>query len=347
MTSFGTTTYLFSAADRFYENLGLLLEFVEGGSFAPEKVEKERGIIEQEIRMCRDDPGWISYMGLLESLFARHPLRIDIAGSPESIRSIDVAALERCYRTFYSPANMILFVIGDLDRDEVLRFVAESSAFARGERRPGPKGRGSRKEEAAGEIRRVYPVEVLPVARQEFRKEMEVAQPKLLLGLKEVNAPDSGRPFLERELVTEFALDVLFGRGSDGFQRLYEEQLVLDDFGASYQAAAGVGYAAVGGETPRPEDLRMAIGREIERVAAAGIPPADFDRQKRKFIGMFIRHFNSLEYIAANYTYVRFHGVDLFEAVDALGAVRREAVEARIRELAMAPRAASVIVPKR
>jgi predicted Zn-dependent peptidase len=338
MTSFGTTTYLFSAADRFYENLALLLEFVESGSFAPEKVEKERGIIEQEIRMCRDDPGWISYTGLLESLFVRHPLRLDIAGSVESIARIDAAELERCYRTFYAPSNMILFVVGDLDGGEVLRFVEKNSRFA--------DGRVEGAARPSGEIRRFYPEEPPEVAREEFRVEMEVALPKLIVGFKEVGVPVSGREYLGRELRTELALDLLFGRSSDAFQKLYEKELILDDFGASYNAAAGVGYSAVGGETPRPEELRDAIAREIVRARDAGIPLEDFEREKRKFIGAFIRNFNSLEYIAGNYTYFRFHGVDLFETVDALGAIRLEEVEGRIRELAAAPRAVSLVTPK-
>lgn len=184
------------------------------------------------------------------------------------------------------------------------------------------------------------------MAREEFREEMEIALPKLIVGLKELKVPTSGREFLDHELRTELALDLLFGRSSDAFQELYEKELVLDDFGASYNAAAGVGYSAVGGETPRPEELRDAIALELERARDAGIPAEDFERQKRKFIGAFIRHFNSLEYIAGNYTYFRFHGVDLFEAVDALGAIRLEEVEERIRDLAAAPRAVSFVTPK-
>ncbi len=147
-------------------------------------------------------------------------------------------------------------------------------------------------------------------------------------------------------LETVKALDILLGRGSDGFQRLYESGLIIDDFGVSYHACAGLGYAVVGGETPRPKELREAVLAEIERVRRAGIPAGEFEQKKRKFLGGFIRNFNSLEYIAGNYTYFRFHGVDLFQAVDALESIRREDVEARIDALSGAPRAASVILPR-
>ena len=332
-TSFNTTTYIFSASDRFFPSLELLLWFVENPTFEPGRIEKEKGIITEEIRMCRDDPGWVSYMGLLESLFVAHPLRIDIAGSPESIREIDSGALHRAFRTFYSPANMILFVIGDLDPAEVFDFVARRTRFRE------PDGN-------AEEIRRVYPAEPATVARTEFTRKMEVAMPKLLLGLKETGVPETGVPFLARDLQSELALDILFGRGSDGFQRLYEAQLIIDDFSASYHATGGVGYAAVGGETPRPEELREAIVKEIKRVRRSGISRRDFDQKKRKFLGGFIRNFNSLEYIAGNYTYFRFHGVDLFEAVDVLESIRLKDVEARVEFLARAPSAASTILPK-
>ncbi len=337
MTSFNTTVYLFAASDRFYENLALLLEFVENPSFDPAKVEKERGIIGQEILMYRDDPGWVGYMGLLESLFVEHPLRIDIAGSPESIRRIDVAALDRSYRTFYSPANMILFAIGDIERDELLRFVGERSKGAA----------ASHAAPAVRAIERSIPAEPPAVAREEFRREMEVALPKLLLGFKEVGIPAAGPSFLRREMVTGLVLDILFGRASDGFQRLYRSQLVLDDFSATYHACSGAGYAAVGGETPDPAALRVAVWAEIERGQKAGIDESDFRRQKRKFIGGFIRQFNSLEFIAGAYTYYRFHGVDLFDAIDVLESIGREEVEERLRTLFRPEaQAASVIVPK-
>lgn len=293
--------------------------------------------------MCRDDPGWAAYMGLLESLFVRHPLRLDIAGSPESIRKIDVETLARCHRTFYAPRNMILFVVGDLDGDEVLGFVGERS---NGASAAGPSGSTAGAGPDGSEIPRAYPEEPPEVARPEFSKQMEVALPKVLMGFKEVGAPAAGPEFLQRELISEFALDFLFGRSSDGFQRLYEAGLIFDDFGASFHSCAGVAYCAVGGETPKPREMREAVLAEILRVREQGFPTEDFERQKRKFIGSFIRHFNSLEYIAGNYTYFRFHGVDLFDAVDSLGAMRREEVEERLRSLDPSRCAVSTILPK-
>ncbi len=338
-TSFTTTTYLFASTDRFLDNLGLLVRFVENPVFRPDKVEKEKGIIEQEIKGYDDNPQWVSYMGLLENLFEKHPMRIDIAGTAETIRRIDSDTLHRCYRAFYHPSNMILFVVGDVDSAELFRFVAETSRNVAAPSAPG--------STETLRVERIYPEEPRAICCRETRKEMEVALPKLLLGFKEVTVPSSGDAFVLHDLSSEFALELLFGRSSDTFRELYEAQIALDDFGASYGMGAGIGYGIVGGDTPRPDQLRDEVLSRISRLIEKGISEEDFEREKRKFIGNFIRGFNSLEYIAGHYTYFRFHGFDLFRSVDLLARLEKEALEARIRALLDPANYASyVIIPK-
>jgi predicted Zn-dependent peptidase len=331
-TSFTQTTYLFATSERFYENLALLIDFVEVPCFLEDRVEKERGIIEQEILGYEDSPDWVSYRGLLEGLFREHPVRIDIAGTVDSIRRIDVCTLQDCYDRFYQPSNMHLFVAGDLDRDDLFEFLAARS-----------RSRGG-----AGEsIARRYPGEPAAVAREEARIEMDVAMPKLLVGYKEVGVPSSGKEFFLRELVSQLGLELVFGRSSDAFLELYTDQLILDDFSASYDAGAGIGYAMVGGDTPRPDELKRRIHQKADEVRSRGLRDEDFERGKRNFVGGFLRGFNSLEYIANNYTYYLFHDFDLFAASDLLREVTREIVEARLREL-LAPEssAAFVVLPR-
>ncbi len=335
-TSFTTTAYLFASSDRFYDNLKLLVNFVENPVFRPEKVETEKGIIEQEIKGYDDNPGWVSYMGLLENLFEKHPMRIDIAGTVETIRQIDSETLHRCYRAFYGPANMILFVVGDLDSTELFDFVGRTSRNAAAPPRDG-----------ARRVERLYPEEPRAVHRQETRKEMEVAIPKLLLGFKDVGTPSAGEEFVLRDLSSEFALELLFGRSSDLFRELYESQIVLDDFGASYGIGAGIGYGVVGGETPAPDQLRDILLGRISSLIDRGITDEDFEREKRKFIGNFTRSFNSLEYIASHYTFFRFHGFDLFRSVDLLQRIEKRHLEERVRTLLDPENFASyVILPR-
>ncbi len=334
-TSYTVTTYLFESTDRFYENLELLLDFVENPSFPPEKVEKERGIIEQEIHGCNDDPHWVGYVGLLENLFEAHPVRAHIAGSVESIRQITSELLHACYQAFYTPANMILCAVGDIDPKEFFEFVARRSKAAGavgGPPRPPP--------------RRFYPEERRVVHRSEGRRRMEVALPKLFLGFKDVPAPESGEPFVLQSLEVGLALEILFGRSSPTYQELYEQGLILDDFGASYQLGAGVGFGIIEGDTPEPDRLKETLLQRIAAAVEQGISREDFERSKRSFLGSFIRAFNSLEYIARNYTFFRFYGFDLFELVDLVARIEREDMERRVRAL-LDPRnhAAYVVLP--
>lgn len=332
-TSFTTTTYLFASTDRFYDNLELLIRFVENPVFDPDKVEKEKGIIEQEIRGYEDNPQWVNYMGLLENLFVEHPLRIDIAGTAESIREIDADLLHRCYDTFYHPANMIIFFVGDLDPDELFGFVLAHS-----------RSRGAGRGDSAYEIQRSYPREPARVHRTETRQRMPVALPKLLLGFKELDVPTSGREYVRRELVSSLALEILFGRSGDLYRDLYEQQLITDDFGASYNLGAGVGYGVVGGETPDPGRLRDALLHRAAALRTDGIRRDDFEREKRRFLGTFISTFNSLEFIANNYTHYRFYDFDLFEAVDLIAGVDQAAVEERLNECLHPERHAAHII---
>lgn len=318
-TSFTTTTYLFASTERFYDNLELLIRFVENPVFRPDKVVKERGIIEQEIKGYEDHPQWVSYMGLLENLFAEHPLRIDIAGTTESIQKIDADLLHRCYDTFYNPANMILFFVGDLDAGELFDFVLDHSRATSTPAAVSP-----------SEIERIYPREPARVHRAESRKRMSVALPKLLVGFKELDLPPCGKELVFQELVSSLALEILFGRSSDLYRDLYEKQLIMEDFGASYNLGAGVGYGVVGGDTPDPERLRDALVKRASALGKGGVRPEDFEREKRRFLGNFISAFNSLEYIASNFTHYRFYDFDLFEAVDLIARVDQPSVEERL-----------------
>lgn len=333
-TSFTTTSYLFAATENFYESLEKLLGFVENPVFLPERVEKERGIIEQEIRMYQDSPHWVGYMGLLENLFVKHPLRIDIAGTVESIGRIDSATLHDCYRTFYHPSNMILFVVGDVDPRSFFPFVAEKSRH----------GTESADRPDGYRVSHVYPREPQGILRSETRKTMQVATPKLLLGFKEVEVPARGEEFVLHDFASSLALEILFGKSSETYELLYEKGLILDDFGASYGMGAGIGYGLVGGETPEPDRLReMLIGR-LRKLLDEGIAPEDFERSRRAFLGSFIRGFNSLEYIASHYTYFKFHDFDLFRTVDVLSRLDRDLLEERIRGLLDPSNCASFVI---
>lgn len=317
-TSFTNTTYLFSCTDYFSENFKLLLDFVQNPYFTEESVEKEKGIIQQEIRMYQDNPDWRAYFNLLSALYSEHPVRNDIAGSIESINQITKDILYKCYHTFYHPANMAIFAAGDLDPDEVYQLAVESLA--------------EKKEAGSLEIERLFPEEKPEIHEREMVSELSVSQPIINIGFKDPYSYLEGRALLFRDLVTEVLLEMLFGKSEALFNRFYEEGLVDERFSAGFVAENTYGYTLVGGKTKDPARLHQEVLKGIKEAQQSGLDKESFARHKRKLKGHFLRSFNSLEFIANNYLSYRFRGVDFFELIDVLDQIQLEDVEKRLEE---------------
>lgn len=333
-TSYSVTNYLFSCSDRFFENLDLLIEFVLTPHITEENVEKEKGIIGQEIKMYDDHAGWRSFTSLLTALYQNHPVRKDIAGTTETIAGIDRDVLYTCHRSFYRPGNMVLFGIGDEDREEFFARVDDRLAQF-------PDWDDS------SEVERIYPEEPETVATENVTSVMEVSMPRLLVGIKDKTQSLEGSEFLAQELVTDILLELTFGRSSGFYQTLYEKKLIDDGFSASYSAYGDVAFSLIGGDTPDPEALTAEVRSEIERVRRDGFSEADFERQKRAAMGSFVRYFNSLEFTANNFCSYRFHGVNLFDIIDILHKVTFEDLKRRLDEHYRTDRmATSIVMPR-
>ena len=332
-TSFNTTNYLFSCADGFYDHLERLIRFVQEPFFTEENVEKEKGIIGQEIKMYEDSSGWRVYFNLLESLYQNHPVRKDIAGTVDSISGIDSELLYTCYETFYHPENMILFAIGDEDRETYFAHV--------------DKVLSEREWEPLGKVERIFPTEPGPVANRRHVEHMVVSMPRLLVGFKDLHPGISGPALLKRELAADILLELTFGQATDFYQRLYEEQLIDDGFAGSHSALADIGHSMIGGDTPEPDRLEKEILDEIERVRRDGVSPEGFERQKRAVMGSFFRYFNSLEFTANHYCSYQFLGIDLLGIIDQLHALTLDDLNELCAEHLDPERVAtSLILPK-
>jgi predicted Zn-dependent peptidase len=329
-TSYTTTAYLFSCTDLFRENLELLVDFVGNPYFTQAAIDREREIIGQEIRMYEDSPDWRGFQTLLEAMYHRHPVRIDITGTVETIGGITKDALERCYRTFYNPKNMVLFVAGDLRPDEVFEWAA--AAFAK------------RPYSPPADVRRVFPDEPADVREREVRLRLDVSQPRLLVGFKDARAGEAGRDLLRKDVELAFAIEMIFGRSSEFYQRCYESGLIDGSFSASYTGERDHGYTVVGGETEDPAKLLAAIHEAIARARETGFLESDFARIKNKAMGKFLRNFNSLEFIASSFIQGYFLDIDLFEFLPAVDAVTPANVLARIAEHFDPARASASIV---
>lgn len=329
-TSFDRTSYLFSSAGEPLASLDTLLDFVQNPYFTDENVEKEKGIIVQEINMYKDNADWRVYFGLIEALYAKHPVHIDIAGTEQSVRSITKEQLYDCYRTFYHPSNMTLFVVGGVDPEETLSRVRANQA-----RKTFPPG---------GPIERLFEAEPEDVRETRRVVKLPVSLPKCMIGFKETGPLPDGEAGIRRELATKLMLDVLTGSSSPLYQQLYDDNLISDSFGHEYNTGPGYAFAVIGGDTQNPDELIRRIGEAIEAAAKDGLPRASFERTRAKKIGAYLRMLNSPEAIAGEFTRYRFKGGDLFDIVRLYESITLEEVEERLRVLADAGKRSVCIV---
>ena len=317
-TSFERTTYLFSATERIQESLLTLLNFVQHPYFTDENVEKEKGIIGQEIKMYQDNPGWRSYYGLIEAMYHQHPIHIDIAGTVESISGITKETLYDCYHTFYHPSNMLLFIVGGVEPDEVMQWVRENQA--------------AKQYEPLGEIIRYYPEEPLGVKERRNVIKLPVSLPKCLFGFKEPPLGMTGQELLKRELITDLMMQTLIGKSSEIYQKLYDENIISDQYGLDYTCQQEYAFSMIGGDTPDPDKFLERMKEEIEQVKRTGLDEQQFNRQKKKRIGSMIKMMNSPESIAYEFTKYQFNNTDMFEALPIYELITLEQVNQRMLE---------------
>ncbi|MEK4522530.1 pitrilysin family protein [Psychrobacillus sp. FSL W7-1457] len=304
-TSFTRTSYLFSSTDNILENTNTLLNFVQEPYFTEQTVEKEKGIIGQEITMYDDQPDWRLYFGTIENMYKEHPVKIDIAGTIESISHITAEHLYECYNTFYHPSNMVLFVVGAVDPKEMMEFVKENQA--------------KKEFKAPEEIVRFYPEEQPQVDKKERTLKMDVQKSKLLYGIKSNNVNITGEEMLNYELAMQVAVELIFGRTSSFFQEVYEKGLIDESYSADFSMEEGYGFAMIGSDTGNPEELGQKIKETITKFATNWtLEEEDMKRITRKKIGHFLRSLNSIEYIANQFTRYKFNDMNLFDVVPAL-----------------------------
>ncbi|MFC0471993.1 EF-P 5-aminopentanol modification-associated protein YfmH [Halalkalibacter kiskunsagensis] len=303
-TSFTRTAYLFSSTTNVENNLKTLLDFVQHPYFTEESVEKEKGIINQEITMYDDNPDWRAYFGVIENMFHHHPVKIDIAGTIESISNITKDLLYTCYETFYHPSNMLLFVIGPVDPEKIMEQVKENQ--------------GNKEFSQPEEIKRFFEEEPEQVDKEKNVITMPVQTPKCLVGFKETGATRQGDDLLKRELSLNILLDLMFGQSSENYQTLFDEGLIDDSFSFDHSAEEGFGFTIIGGDTKHPDKLASKIKEMIESFKQVSLTDEQVTRAIKKKIGSFLRSLNSPEYIANQFTRYEFNNMNLFDVVSML-----------------------------
>lgn len=327
-TSFHQTAYYFTCTDQFEENLRLLLTFVQNPWLTEENVEKEKGIIAQEIRMYDDNADWRVFFNLLTCLYAEHPVRIDIAGTVDSISGITRELLMDCWQTFYNPSNMALAVVGDVD-PQLVADLADACVPQRHNQ---------------GRIGKVYPAEKPGLAKELHEQKLAVSMPQFMMGIRD-GVSVSGTALLRRRTALEIAMDAWAGRSSSLYNELYEQGLINESFGTDVTMVPAFAFVAWGGQSPDPDRVAGRLRESLADLVREGLEEEAFQRVRRAHEGQFIRSLNASDRLARDLVDSHFAGAGVFELAEVYATLTREEANAVIREALAEPAAMSVIRP--
>ena len=315
-TGFSQTVYLFSCTNKFTENFGLLLDFVQNPYITAESVEKEKGIIGQEIKMYEDDPGWRAFFNLLKAFYKNNPVRVDIAGSTESISKIDKDILYKCYNTFYHPSNMVILVVGDVEPQEVFEQVEKNiNAVA-----PKP------------EITRFFPREIERVNADYTEQGLAVSTPLFQMGFKDNRLDTKGIEVLQHEVAVKILLEMIMGKSSAFYNQLYSEGLINSTFESDFTIEESYAFSMFGGESVDPQKVREKISEEINRIQGSGLDRNNYERIRRALNGRLIRQMNSIERISHTFISVYFKDINIFNYFDVYDKITFEYINKIFKE---------------
>lgn len=300
-TSFNATVYHFSTVDQFDEGLAELLRFVQRVNLTEENVEKEKGIIVQELKSYEDDPEYVVFFNLLKAMYEAHPLRDDIGGDEASVREITKAQLEACYESFYAPENMVLIISGDIDPDQLLERVEAELTENYLSRKTAHK--------------KPLPVEPLKVANQYVEGNFDVPVPLFEIGVKGHNRFESDKALMRTAISVKTILDTHFGKGSNFYKEMYDEGLINSSFGMDYTFGDSYAYYVFGGESVNPEAVRERLVKAVGELLETGVDTEGFERIRKKMIGRLISSANSVQYLSSAYVSYFMKGLDLFEYI--------------------------------
>lgn len=280
-TSNSMTAYLYECSDNFYEALDEFMNYVQNPYFTDENVEKERGIIGQEIMMYNDYPDWRLYMNAIKCMYSKNPIRIDVAGTKATIAEIDKEKLYKIYNTFYRLDNMVLIVCGDFKVEEILKEIEKRIILTRNNT----------------EIKRIYEEEPEEIAQKSIEEKMEISLPCFMLGYKDK---------VEKEKIAkkDLAMDIIFylilGRSSKLYQNLYNEGLIYSELGYDYEFSKTYSHFLIQGQSTQPEKVIERIKEEIEKFKQTGFEEEEFLRIKKKLYGEYVKEYNDISVIANN-----------------------------------------------
>lgn len=311
-TSFDKTCYLFNCSGNYQESLKILLDFVQKPYFTQATVDKEQGIIGQEIKMTNDNPEWRVFFNMLRCMYHEHPVKIDIAGTVESIAEIDAELLYKCYYTFYNLNNMVLSIAGNIKADEVLAICDECLKPCE------DKG-----------LETVFPDEPDTIVEKEIYEVQPVGVPIFHIGYK--CRPCSGQERLRKTMAASLAVSLINDASTEMYKKLLDEGVINSSFGG--EVFVGDGYFSVifSGESCSPEIVRDSIINEVGRLIREGIAEKDFQRIKKSAYGMAVRELNNVEVVANLMISSHMEGSGPYDSIEVLSEMTSQDVLEFIR----------------
>lgn len=311
-TSFDRTSYLFSATSNIESNIKRLLDMVETPYFTEETVNKEKGIIAEEIKMYQEQPGYKLMFNTLRAMYSNHPIRVDIAGSVDSIYEITKDDLYLCYETFYHPSNMVLFIVGDVNPQNMIDLVEQHEAKRNKTNQP--------------KIERAEINEPIEVSQHSVTEQMKLQSPRLMLGFKNQPLKESSEKYVQRDLEMTFFYELIFGEETDFYQNLLNKDLIDETFGYQFVLEPSYSFSIITSATHQPDELKELLINELKKYRGQLADQEAFDLLKKQFIGEFISSLNSPEYIANQYAKLYFEGVSVFDMLEIVENITLESV---------------------
>ena len=303
------TAYLFECTDNFEEAFDELADYIQHPYFTDENVEKEKGIIGQEIMMYDDYPEWVIYINTMKAMYKNNPVKLDIAGSIESISKINKEVLYKCYNTFYNPSNMILVLCGDFEVEKIIEEVKKRLLPVK----------------ANGEIKRIYPNEPEEIVEKQIEVEMEVSIPSFMIGYKVKQEPEEN--MVKKHIAIEILLNVIAGKSSNLYKKMYEQGLLQTPLDLDFEFTENYAHVLIGGQSKNPKKVLDELNKEILDIKNKVINIENFERIKKMIYGEYVREYNEVGSIARMVISDYFKGINSFEYLENYNQITKEYVD--------------------
>jgi len=309
------TAYLYECTDNFYKALDELMDYVQHPYFTDENVEKEKGIIGQEIMMYDDYPDWKVYLNALECMYHKNPVKLDITGTIETISKIDKNILYKCYNTFYNPSNMAIVVSGDFEPEKLLEEIKKRLIDSK----------------SNGEIKRIYEKEPKEIVKPKAEQNMEVSKPLYTIGIKDILAEEKEK--VKKHIAIEILLNLIIGASSELYKNLYDIGNTYSVPSIDYEFDKNYAHILISGQSNNPEELYKMFKDQVQKFIKQGINENDFERTRKMIYGEYVKEYNDVTSISRMFLSDYFKGINSFEYLEEINTINLEYLKQMLKDV--------------